>query len=241
MIAALTVRGVSRALKGQPVLGGLDLTVAPGECRALVGLNGAGKTTALRVMLGMLRPDAGAVTILETQLPSRDRTVWRSVGHLVETPFCYPELTARQNIAAAAAPHGADRAAASKTITELANTLRFVDWLDTPVRRLSLGTRQKVGIAAAFVHQPRLILLDEPSNALDPLAVVALRNLIGDATDRGAAVLVTSHHFDELARLADRVDVLHHGRIIDTLTPDGGDLEQRFFRTVLAADSAAVA
>ena len=240
MRSALEVRGVRRELREQRVLDGLDLSLNAGECRAIVGLNGAGKTTALRVMLGMLRPDAGTVTILGTRLPSADRSVWRSVGHLVETPFCSPELTARQNIEASAALHGASRASASTRIVELADRLMLTAWLETPVRRLSLGTRQKVGLAAALVHAPRLIVLDEPTNGLDPLAVVALRTLIADATRDGAAVLVTSHHFDELARLADRVDVLHHGRIIDTLTPDGPDLEQRFFNTVLAADTAAV-
>lgn len=240
MTTALAVDGVRRDLKGRRVLNGLDLSLDAGECRAIVGLNGAGKTTALRVMLGMLRPDAGTVTILGTRLPSADRSVWRSVGHLVETPFSYPELTARQNIEASAALHGVSSAPASTRIAEFADRLMLTPWLDTPVRRLSRGTRQKVGLAAAFVHEPRLIVLDEPTNGLDPLAVVALRNLIADATRAGAAVIVTSHHFDELARLADRVDVLHHERIIDTLTPNGPDLEQRFFNTVLAADTAAV-
>lgn len=101
-----------------------------------------------------------------------------------------------------------------------------------------MGTRQKVGLVSALVHEPDLLVLDEPTNGLDPLAVVAFRGLLQEATLRGGAVLVTSHHFDELSRVAAQVDVLHRGRVIDTLTPDGRDLERTFFDTVLAADRA---
>ncbi len=237
MTSALRLESVRCVLRGQVVLDGLSLDVVPGECRAIVGLNGAGKTTALRVMLEMLRPDAGHVHVLGQRLPCADRRVWRGVGHLVEMPFSYPELTARQNIRASSALHAARPKESDRRMGELADALRFADHLDVPVRRLSLGTRQKVGLAAAMAHEPRLLILDEPTNGLDPLAVVGLRDLITQTTGSGAAVVVTSHHFDELARLADQVDVLHHGTIIESLTPDGPDLERRFFDTILAADT----
>ena len=159
-----------------------------------------------------------------------------AVGHLVEIPFAYPELTARQNILASVALHGHDPRHVADHIAGLADLLGLGDWLDVPARRLSLGTRQKVGLVAAMAHRPRLLILDEPTNALDPLATAGLRGIIADLTRDGVAVLVTSHHFDELARIAHRVDVLHAGRVIDSLTPTGPDLEARFFRTVLAAE-----
>ena len=232
---ALEVEGVRVALRRKPVLHGLSLSLAEGECRAVVGLNGAGKTTTLRVILGMLRPDAGRVLLHGRDIASCPRDAWRRVGHLVETPLSYPELTARQNIMAAARLHGADTERAGRLTARMSEALALTGWLDTPVRRLSLGTRQKVGLIGALAHEPDVVVLDEPTNGLDPLAVVGL-------TRRGGSVLVTGHHFDELTRIADRVDILHRGRVIDTITPGepgrpgGLDLERVFFDIVLAAD-----
>ena len=236
MSPALALRGITRDLRGRRVLDNLDLVVNPGECLALVGLNGAGKTTALRVALGMLRPGSGSAEVLGHDARTSGGEPWGAVGHLVEIPFSYPELTARQNILASVALHGHDPRHVADHIAGLADLLGLSDWLDVPARRLSLGTRQKVGLVAAMAHRPRLLVLDEPTNALDPLATAGLREIIAELTRDGVAVLVTSHHFDELARIAHRVDVLHAGRVIDSLTPTEPDLEARFFRTVLAAE-----
>ena len=236
MSPALALRGITRDLRGRRVLDDLDLVVNPGECLALVGLNGAGKTTALRVALGMLRPGSGSAEVLGHDTRTSGGEPWGAVGHLVEIPFSYPELTARQNILASVALHGHDPRHVADHIAGLADLLGLSDWLDVPARRLSLGTRQKVGLVAAMAHRPRLLVLDEPTNALDPLATAGLREIIAELTHDGVAVLVTSHHFDELARIAHRVDVLHAGRVIDSLTPTEPDLEARFFRTVLAAE-----
>ena len=236
MSPALALRGITRDLRGRRVLDNLDLVVNPGECLALVGLNGAGKTTALRIALGMLRPGSGSAEVLGHDARTSGGEPWGAVGHLLELPFSYPELTARQNILASVALHGHDPRHVADHITGLADLLGLGDWLDVPARRLSLGTRQKVGLVAAMAHRPRLLVLDEPTNALDPLATAGLREIIAELTRDGVAVLVTSHHFDELARIAHRVDVLHAGRVIDSLTPTEPDLEARFFRTVLAAE-----
>ena len=239
MANPLELHDVTRTLAGEEVLRGLALCLAPGECRALVGMNGAGKTTALRIALGMLRPSSGTVRLFGEPLPVRNRRLWGQVGHLVETPFSYPELSARENILASGALHGAPADRLETETAGIADALRLTDWLDVPVRRLSLGTRQKVGLAAALVHQPALLVLDEPTIGLDPIAIVGLRELIGAAVRRGAGVLVTSHHFDEVARIADRVDILHRGRIIDAFPPSGNDVERRFFTTILNADEEA--
>jgi len=241
MTPALFLDDVRVRLRDRDVLVGVDLRVAPGECRALVGLNGAGKTTVLRVLLGMLRPSAGHVSLFGDDVATAPRAIWARVGHLVESPACYPELTARENIRCAARLHGADPRALETSTQRLAAALGLDPWLDVPVRRCSLGTRQKVGLASALAHEPELVVLDEPTNALDPLAVVAVREMVAEVTGRGGAVLLTSHHFDELARVADAVDVLHRGRVVATISPDGHDLEHAFFDTVLAADREQVA
>lgn len=236
MIPALALDGIHVRLGGHPVLSGLDLHLMPGQIRAVVGLNGAGKTTALRVALGMLRPDAGHARIAGHDIWPHQPAIWGHVGHLVEAPASYPELTARENITNAAAMHGADGARCSRRAEQLATALGMDAHLDTRVQRLSLGTRQKVGLISALVHEPALAVLDEPTNGLDPLAVIAFRDELDRLAGQGSAILITSHHFDELARVADEVSILHRGRLIATITPDDRDLEKVFFDTILAAD-----
>ena len=236
MNASLELEQVYVTIGQREVLRGLSLRVESGQIRALVGLNGAGKTTALRVALGMLRPDSGWVRVDDQNIWPYRPSLWNRVGHLVETPSTYPELTARKNIANAAILHGADARSSAHRSDQLAQSLGLVDHLDTRVRRLSLGTRQKVGLISALSHEPTVVILDEPTNGLDPLAVVALRDELRRVADQGTAILITSHHFDELARLAGQVDVLHNGHIIATIKPDGSDFEKVFFDTVLAAE-----
>lgn len=236
MNARLVIERVHVTLGDRPVLRGLDLRLMPGQIRAVVGLNGAGKTTALRVALGMLRPGAGRVLLEGRDIWPIRPGAWTRVGHLVERPSAYPELSARENIAHVCLLHGADPRACALRAQKLAGALGMVDQFDTFVRRLSLGTRQKVGLISALAHEPSVAVLDEPTNALDPLAVVAFRDELRRLAHHGSSFLLTSHHFDELARVADQVDILHGGRIIDTITPDGRDLEKVFFDRVVAAD-----
>ncbi|WP_040156176.1 ABC transporter ATP-binding protein [Mobilicoccus massiliensis] len=238
MSVGLEIEDVHVELGGRPVLRGFGLRVVPGEARALVGLNGAGKTTALWVALGMLRPDAGHVRLLGQDIETGPRSAWRTVGHLVEAPSIYPELTARENIADMARLHGAEPRRAARRAEELAEALGMADRLGTRVQRLSLGTRQKVGLIGALSHEPTVVVLDEPTNGLDPLAVVAFRDEVHRLAEQGCSILLTSHHFDELSRVADRVDVLHRGRVIDTITPNGTDLERVFFDTIVASEQA---
>lgn len=236
MSAPLEARNVRRALGGRPVVDGVDLAVEAGTIHALVGLNGAGKTTLMRLLLGMQAADAGEAWVLGAVARTAPPAVWSGVGHLVETPFCYPELTARENLRAAAMLQRL-RPDAEPAIEVLARRLRFDPWLDRRASTLSLGTRQKVALAAAMLHGPRVLVLDEPGNALDPLAVLRLRELLRERADAGAAVLLSSHHLDELARVADRVSVLHRGRIAGELDADGPDIERRFFDLLVAVDS----
>ena len=236
MTAALTLSGIQVRLGGCEVLRGLDLELSHGQIRALVGLNGAGKTTALRVALGMLRPDAGHVLLHGQDIWPSPAEAWCRVGHMVETPAAYPELTARANIDNAIMLHGMDPSGCAPRVEQLSRALGMEAHLDQPVRRLSLGTRQKVGLISALAHEPSVAVLDEPTNGLDPLAVVAFRDELRRLAGQGSSILITSHHFDELARISDAVDVLHHGQVIATITPDERDLEKVFFDTVLAAD-----
>lgn len=226
----LELHDVSRAFRGGSGVQHLDLTVADGEIVALVGLNGAGKTTLMRLALGMLRPDSGAVRIDGRLLSDLPASAWRGVGHVIEVPLTYPELTVGQNLRIAALLRQAD-----PTISRAAITAFSLDER-REVRRLSLGNRQRVGLAAALQHEPRLVVLDEPTNSLDPAGVLALRDALLRRVDAGAAVLVSSHHLDEVARIAHRIVLMNRGRLIGELDPSAPELERVFFDRIRADD-----
>lgn len=214
---------------------GVDLQVNVGEIHAIVGLNGAGKTTLMRMLLGMVRPTAGTARI-DGHVTADGSDVWKRVGCLVETPFAYPELTVRENLWAAALLHGVERARIDAEVARAIEEFELGHWADRRSRVLSLGNKQRLGLASALVHHPSILVLDEPANALDPAGVVFIRDLMRTSAEQGTAVLVSSHHLDQLARVAYRISLLHRGRIIGTLDPGGHDLEEEFFDQVFRYD-----
>lgn len=232
----LEVRGASKKYDTEVVLDGVDLTVAVGEVRALIGLNGAGKTTLMRAALGMARLDSGFIEVFGCAVPEAPDTCWARVGHMIETPFAYPELTVMENLYAAARLHGVPRFKARAAVDQIITKLGLEPFATRRAAALSLGNKQRVGIASALVHEPRFLILDEPTNALDPSGVVLLRDLIRELAQTGAGVLVSSHHLDEVARVADGISVIHRGRIVGEMDPTGAELEQAFFGLVHDAD-----
>lgn len=228
----LVLDDVSREFRGGGGVTGLKLEATAGEIVALVGLNGAGKTTLMRLALGMLIPQQGTVRVFGRPLDELPSAEWSRVGALVETPVAYPELTAKENLHIAcllrqADPHKVDHSLETWGLGAVAQR-RF--------RRLSSGNRQRVGLAAALQHHPELILLDEPSSALDPASVILLREQLTHRADNGAAILVSSHHLDEVARIADRVLLVNRGRLIGQLDNAGPDLERAFFERIRIDD-----
>ncbi len=238
-MTALVLDDVSHTFGGRLALDHLTLEVRPGRVTALIGLNGAGKTTALRVLAGRLRPAQGTTRVLghnPADLPADAATRF---GHMVDTPLVYPELTVTENLCCAARLHGQPRRAVAPVASAAVERLGLSPWRYAPARTLSIGNRQRLGIACATLHRPTALILDEPTSALDPQGVVLVRGLVRDLADDGAAVLVSSHHLDEVARIADEIVVLHGGCDVGRLEPGGTDLEQRFFAMVLAADTRA--
>jgi ABC-type multidrug transport system, ATPase component len=229
----IQARGLTRDFGGGAGVYGIDLEVAAGEIHALVGLNGAGKTTLMRLLLGMLRPDAGTV-LLNGRPP--EPGAWSRVGHLVETPFAYGELDGRTNLMLAARLHGVPVPEAARMVHSVLTELNLARYARVRARRLSLGNRQRLGLAAALQHHPEIIVLDEPTNALDPAGVILLREALVRRAAAGAGVLVSSHHLDEVARVAHRITVINGGRVIGSLDPHGIDIERSFFALVHADD-----
>ncbi|SEJ08971.1 ABC transporter ATP-binding protein [Demequina mangrovi] len=237
-MTALEIAGAVRTYGDLRALDGLALTVEPGEIHAIIGLNGAGKTTAMKAIVGQTRLDAGEARVLGAPIDAAGPDVLGRLGSVIDQPFGYPELTVRDNIVHAARLHGLDRAAAACAASSWIARLELEPWAGRRARGLSLGNRQRLGLACAAAHEPDLLILDEPTNALDPAGVLLLRDVILAAATRGAGVLVSSHHLDEVSRIAHRITVIHAGRVVGSLEPGQTDLEHRFFEMVRAWDAA---
>ncbi len=193
----------------------VDLRVGRGEIYGFLGLNGAGKTTTIRALLGMIRPSAGSVKVLGQSVGPNGRGPWRQVGHMVERPSAYPELTVRENLEVARRLQGlSDRGAPSRVIEHLGLTHDA----NRKAGALSTGNLQRLGLARALLHEPELLILDEPANGLDPAGVVEIRELLaGLAREKGVTVFMSSHILTEVDRLATRIGIIHKGRLIEEL------------------------
>lgn len=209
-----------------------------GQVHALVGLNGAGKSTLMRLLVGLLKPDTGHAELWGVAAWRAPAPVRARVGY-VGSGRSYAELTVTEHLTWSARLHGCRRPEARRRAHDQIDRLALGPWASKPARTLSSGNRQRLAVGSALVHDPDLLVLDEPTNALDPAGVIELRRIIADRAEHGAAVFVSSHHLDEMARLATTISVMHAGRIVGTLPPDGVDLERQFFHTVEAAASQA--
>jgi ABC-2 type transport system ATP-binding protein len=210
----------------------LSLRVAEGEIYAFLGLNGAGKTTTIRMLLGMIRPTSGYARVLQTRVRLGSRVPWGSVGYLVETPHSYPELSVYENLEAARRLHpGTPRQAVGQAIERMG----LAAYADRRAGTLSQGNAQRLGLAKALLHQPRLLILDEPANGLDPAGIVEIRQLLLELTrQQGVTVFMASHILAEVARLARRIGIIHQGRLLQEL--DNAELERdRHKRLLLRA------
>jgi len=195
----------------------LDLEVREGDIFGFLGANGSGKTTTVRMLLGLVLPTSGSVQLLDRPMPSAAHDVLPQVGALVEGPSAYGQLSGRVNLGLldAAGPHGSGRRRDRKRRTEEALDrvgLGGVD--DRPVRAYSLGMRQRLGLAAAIMRTPRLLVLDEPTNGLDPQGIQEIRTLIRELHAGGTTVLLLSHQLAEVEQLCGRVGVLDRGRLV---------------------------
>ena len=196
----------------------LSLRVAEGEIYAFLGLNGAGKTTTIRMLLGMIKPTTGYARVLQTRVSVGNREPWESVGYLVEIPHAYPELTVLENLEVARRLHpGTPREAVSRIVERMGLTA----YAGRRTGDLSQGNAQRLGLAKALLHNPKLLLLDEPANGLDPAGIVEVRELLLELTrDQGVTVFMSSHILAEVSRLARRIGIIHEGRLLQELDID---------------------
>ena len=217
---AVEARGLSRRFGDRWALAGIDIALAGGECLVVFGPNGAGKTTLLRVLAGLLEPSRGEAHVDGMILPG-DCDVRGRVGYISHHTMLYPALTALENVEFAARLQGL-RSPRDAALSAL-DRLRIVDRARTPVRFLSRGLQQRVSIARAFVHNPRIVLLDEPYTGLDAAGAAALSSAIQQLKGAGAALVLVTHNIEEGLALATTVAVMHEGRFIRAEPRDGID------------------
>jgi ABC-2 type transport system ATP-binding protein len=207
----------------------LTLQVSEGEIYAFLGLNGAGKTTTIRMLLGMIKPTTGYARVLQQRVRLGSRQPWASVGYMVEDPHAYPELTVFENLEVARRLHPGTPPQAVEQIIE---RLNLAEYAHRKTATLSHGNAQRLGLAKAMIHNPRLLILDEPANGLDPAGIVEIRELLRQLTSQqGGTVFMSSHILAEVSRLARRIGIIHKGRLLQELSTD--DLERNRQRRLL--------
>jgi heme exporter protein A len=208
---AVEAEGLTRRFGPRRAVDGVSFALAPGECLALFGPNGAGKTTLLRMVAGLLKPTSGSARIGGVPLGAGPEVRAR-VGLISHHSLLYSALTSRENVEFAARLYGVrDPAAAAMAALE---RMRVADRADTPVRRLSRGLQQRVSIARAMVHAPRIVLLDEPFTGLDEVGARALTDAIGELKAHGAALVLVTHNLSEGLALGTHVAVMLGGRLV---------------------------
>ena len=210
----IEVKGLVKTFGKKAVLNGLNMTIRRGDIYGFIGNNGSGKTTAMKIILGLLEADSGDITLFG----SKDLLVERrQIGSLIEAPGLYKGCTAKENMKRFAMLFGGEE----KEIDDLLSFVGLGDVGKKKVRAFSLGMKQRLGIAVALLGNPEILVLDEPTNGLDPAGIKDLRELFEKiASEKGVSLLISSHHLDELSRIANVYGILVDGRIVDETRKD---------------------
>lgn len=205
----------------------ISVHVKQGEIYGFLGLNGAGKTTLIRMLLGMIKPDSGTISLFGKPITSKSQN-WNDIGYLVETPYSYPNLSVYENLKVIGKlRHLTDKNA----IENIIEKLKLTKYKNTPAQTLSLGNQQRLGLAKALIHEPKLLILDEPINGLDPEGIVQVRNLLIELAQKGSTIFLSSHILGEISKLAHRIGIIHEGKLIKELTTD--ELSNQIIKKIL--------
>src|SRR4051812_39840107 len=214
MHEGIVAQGVGRAFGDVVAVDGIDLEAPPGRVTALIGPNGAGKTTLLLVLATLLVPDAGTVRVAGHDPVTEPRAVRARVGWMPDVFGTWETLTCREVLSTVADAFRLPRATAAGRIDELLGLVHLEEFADRPTQVLSRGQKQRLGLARALVHDPDVLLLDEPASGLDPRSRIELRGIVRDLAAQGKAVLVSSHVLAELDEMADRAVIVARGRTV---------------------------
>jgi ABC-2 type transport system ATP-binding protein len=237
MQPAIVLENLGRDYGDVTAVSGLNLKVEPGEIFAFLGANGAGKTTTMKMMVGLLPPTRGRVLIGGHDVWKSPREAKRAIGYVPDTPILHELLTAREFLWFMADLYGMDRAAGKARAGELLEMLGLAEASDRLIRDFSLGMKRKMAIATALLHKPGVLLLDEVTNGLDARAAREVKDLVAEWARQGVAVFLTTHILHIAEELAQRIGLIHKGRLICVGTKDelarlagkpGANLEEIF-------------
>ena len=221
MSDCITTTGLTKYFGKFCAVDGVSLHVREGEIYGFLGLNGAGKTTTIRMLLGMIKPSAGRSYLFGQEVKPNGHDLWNRVGYLVEIPYSYPDLTVKENLEIVRRLRSISDPGCVDSIIE---KFRLGDYRDRKARNLSLGNAQRLGLAKAMIHNPSLLILDEPANSLDPEGIVEIRELLkGLAREKGVTIFISSHILGEISKFADRIGIIHRGRLITEMDTDNLD------------------
>lgn len=202
---------LTKSFGKEKAVSNLEMKIPKGEIYGFLGPNGAGKTTTIRMLLGLMRPTSGSVQLFGKDMKNNRIEILKNVGSLVENPSYYPHLTAKENLEASRKILNVPK----KRIDEVLQQVRLHEVANKKVKGFSLGMKQRLGIAAAMLHQPELLVLDEPTNGLDPSGIIEMRQLIQSLPEEyGMTVLISSHLLSEIDQMATRVGVVSKGKMI---------------------------
>jgi ABC-2 type transport system ATP-binding protein len=240
----IEVSQLRKDFDGKEVLHGIAFTVRPGQATGYLGPNGAGKSTTVKILAGLLRPSGGRVTVCGFDLAEQPLEVKRRIGYVPESAALYNTLTPHEYLSLVAELHHLDRPVAAERIAQLLAAFQVAEAADRPLEALSKGMRQKVLLSGALLHDPEVLLLDEPLGGLDVNAVLAFRRILATLLKRGRTILFCSHILEVIERLCQRILIIDRGRIVaDDTTANllagrqGGTLEAVFEELTRPADS----
>jgi ABC-2 type transport system ATP-binding protein len=236
-VNAISCAGLTKRFGPVTAVDGLDLAVPPGQVYGFLGPNGAGKTTTIRMMLGLVAPSAGQICLLSRRLP--DPRAVAQAGSMIEEPAFYPWMTGRDNLTVLGASGGG---CAPGEVTRVLRLAGLDEVAARKVKTYSQGMRQRLGIAAAMLGRPPLLIIDEPANGLDPAGIREIRDLLRDLAAQGTTVFLSSHLLGEVEQVCDRVGVIVRGRLVEEGAPAAvGAIRRRVRVEVAATDTAAAA
>ncbi|MDR0415098.1 MAG: ABC transporter ATP-binding protein [Prevotellaceae bacterium] len=227
----IETENITKEFKDIRALDNISIQVKEGEIYGFLGLNGAGKTTLIRILLNMVKPASGMVRIFGAH-PNKDSRLWNNAGYMVETPHAYPNLSVAENLAVYFELRQLKN---KKLIGDIMEKLNLTSYANTKAKYLSLGNGQRLGLAKALMHSPKLLILDEPVNGLDPEGIVEVRELLRDLSRNGATIFLSSHILGEISKLANRIAIIHRGKLMKELSVD--KLNEKLVKKLLVKTS----
>jgi ABC-2 type transport system ATP-binding protein len=233
-VPAIRTKGLSKQYGKIKAVESVGLDVRRGEIYGFLGRNGAGKTTTIRMLLGLVAPSEGEIDIFGESMRGNRLAALRRIGFIVEAATAYPNLTVRENLELqrrlTEAPKGA--------VDDVIALLGLGEYAERTSAHLSLGNKQRLSLARALIPSPELLILDEPANGLDPAGIIEIRGLLRNLADAGTTIFMSSHILSEVDQLADRIGIIHDGRLIEEMDRRDAGKAERVAIEVRAADAA---